>query len=130
MKFVGKDRYWYEPNLKGNLDLPEAERLRLEIIRPTAENRDGLTTVSCVRKPDGSSEILQRSNVKQILRNHVGAVKNLTVVVKNGEGEEKEVEITSGEQLATASFYGSATLVSLVCAEVLTDTLLEPEKKS
>ena len=44
--------------------------------------------------------------------------------------EEKEKDITSGEQLALASFYGSATLVSLISAEVLTDTLLDTEKKS
>lgn len=129
MKFVGKDKYWYAPKINGNLELPEEEQLQIEIIRPTAENRDGLTTISCVRRPDGSSEIVQHSNVKQILRNHIGKIKNLTVVVKNGT-EEKAVEITSGEQLAAASFYGSATLVSLLCAEVLTDTLLEEEKKS
>lgn len=129
MKFVGKDKYWYVPKINGNLDLPEDEQLQIEIIRPTAENRDGLTTVSCVRKPDGSSEIVQHSNVKEILRKHVGKIKNLTVVEKIGN-EEKEKDITSGEQLALASFYGSATLVSLISAEVLTDTLLDTEKKS
>ena len=129
MKFVGKDKYWYVPKINGNLDLPEEEQLQIEIIRPTAENRDGLTTVSCVRRPDGSSEILQHSNVKEILRKHVGKIKNLTVVEKIGN-EEKEKDITSGEQLALASFYGSATLVSLISAEVLTDTLLDTEKKS
>ena len=129
MKFVGKDKYWYVPKINGNLDLPEDEQLQIEIIRPTAENRDGLTTVSCVRRPDGSSEIVQHSNVKEILRKHVGKIKNLTVVEKIGN-EEKEKDITSGEQLALASFYGSATLVSLISAEVLTDTLLDTEKKS
>ena len=53
----------------------------------------------------------------------------MTVVEKIGN-EEKEKDITSGEQLALASFYGSATLVSLISAEVLTDTLLDTEKKS
>ena len=129
MKFVGKDKYWYAPKINGNLNLPEEEQLQIEIIRPTAENRDGLTTVSCVRRPDGSSEIVQHSNVKDILRKHVGKIKNLTVVEKIGN-EEKEKDITSGEQLALASFYGSATLVSLISAEVLTDTLLDTEKKS
>ena len=129
MKFVGKDKYWYAPKINGNLNVPEEEQLQIEIIRPTAENRDGLTTVSCVRRPDGSSEIVQHSNVKDILRKHVGKIKNLTVVEKIGN-EEKEKDITSGEQLALASFYGSATLVSLISAEVLTDTLLDTEKKS
>ena len=129
MKFVGKDKYWYVPKINGNLDLPEDEQLQIEIIRPTAETRDSLSTVSCVRKPDGSSEIVQHSNVKEILRKHVGKIKNLTVVEKIGN-EEKEKDITSGEQLALASFYGSATLVSLVSAEVLTDTLLDKKKKS
>jgi hypothetical protein len=52
MRFSAKGRYCYVPRFNGNRELPEAERLRVEIIRPKAEEREQLFRLDPEREVD------------------------------------------------------------------------------
>jgi hypothetical protein len=127
MKFFASKNYTFYPDIQDNLSLPENERLAVEIKRPTAEERGELTYTEMSSEKSGETTInkyRQSFNVRRILSRHVGSVSNLTVE------DSKEVSITSGQELATASFYGMRELVDAICIEVCSDTLTESEKKT
>jgi len=133
MKFTANKKYVFYPDICGNLDLPENERLSVEIIRPTAEDHGTLVFTELVtqQKKDGggrdfvTTSAQTRFNASKILRFHVGAIKNLVI---EGAGK-KDVLITSGEQLAGASFAGMFSLVQAICTEVCSDKMKETQKK-
>ena len=132
MKFAANKKYVFYPAINGNLDLPENERLSVEIIRPTAEDHGTLVFTELVtqQKKDAAgrdftaTSAQTRFNASKILRFHVGAIKNLII-----EDAGKETTITSGEALATASFAGMFPLVNAICAEVCSDKITEAQKK-
>ena len=132
MKFSANKKYFFYPDVKGNLDLPESERLAVEIIRPTAEDHGSLvfTELTTQYKKDAAgrdftaTSAQTRFNASKILRFHVGAVKNL-IIADGG----KETAIASGEELAAASFAGMFPLVSAICTEVCSDKITEAQKK-
>lgn len=129
MKFISNPKYWITPDINGNLKLPENERLSIEIIRPTAENAGELAKVSAVRKNDGSIQMDTKFEVSQILKNHVGQIKNL--VIEEGSGDKTVSKtIKNGLELCDAVFYGSKELVNIICNEVVSDRLSDAEKKS
>jgi hypothetical protein len=118
----------------GNLDLPEGERLSVEIIRPTAEDHDTLVFVEVVQQNKRNAKDTDvitttshtRFNAPKILRRHVGEIKNL--VIEDVEaGTEKS--IASGEELASASFAGMFPLVNAICIEVCADKITNAQKK-
>jgi len=132
MKFATNKKYVFYPAINGNLDLPESERLSVEIIRPTAEDHGTLVFTELVtqQKKDGAgrdfvaTSAQTRFNASKILRFHVGAIKNL-IVADAG----KETPITCGEELAGTSFAGMFPLVSAICTEVCSDKITDAQKK-
>jgi len=133
MKFAANKKYVFYPDVKGNLDLPEGERLAVEIIRPTAEDHGTLVFTELVtqQKKDAggrdftATSVQTRFNASKILRFHVGAIKNLII-----EDAGKETPVASGEELAGASFAGMFPLVSAICAEVCSDKITDAQKKT
>jgi len=126
MKFTANKTYTFCPNINGNLDLPEAERLSIEIIRPTAEDRGEVSWAEGAPRGTGlETAVRMRFNTSRILRRNVGEIRNLVVVGEDG----KEKIIHKGEELATASFAGMNALVDVICAEVCADVLTEAQKK-
>ncbi|MDR0300839.1 MAG: hypothetical protein LBI04_00815, partial [Treponema sp.] len=67
MKFSARKSYVFYPNINGNLDLPEKERLSVEIIRPTAEDRGDVTYLEMMVKDKSSSVIRYKFDAKNIL---------------------------------------------------------------
>lgn len=128
MKFISKSRYWLTPDIEDNLSLPEKEQLQIEIIRPTAETINDLTKVSAIKAEDGSIKMDTDFNVRKILKEHVGKIRNLEIEISDGDSIQKK-NITDGAELSGASFYGVKALVSIICAQVVTDRLSEEEKK-
>jgi hypothetical protein len=131
MKFTAKDRYTFIPAFNGNRDLPEAERLTVEIIRPKAEERGELYSVERVsRTGEGSGAgdkitYTYRHATGAILRGHIGRITNLTV----DTGDGKETAVTDGKTLAGCPIYGAGELITELCNEVVSDRLREDEKK-
>lgn len=129
MTFYGRKKYWYIPVIADNMTLAEDEQLAVEILRPTAENQGDLTAVAVAKDEQGVVNMTSTFNTKKILRNHVGQIRNLRIAEKTDQGEVVTREITTGRELAESAFYGAKTLVSLICAEVLSDTISEEQKK-
>jgi hypothetical protein len=131
MKFTAQKKYVFYPDINGNLDLPESERLSVEIIRPTAEDHDSLVYVEQIqqRKDTDTGMVTTSShtrfNTSKILRRHAGEIKNLTVA---DAATGKETPITNGEELAVSSFAGMFPLVNAICIEVCADKI-QPEQK-
>ncbi len=147
MKFTEEPRYEFFPKLNGNLELPENERLTVEIIRPTGYQRKEFTSVIITREyypddqpvdTDGNPRTVKKFkkitgetkvNADYILRNCVGCIKNLTVVVTDKDGKKVEREITNGAELAECRAYGIADLISEICIEVQSDEITDAKKK-
>jgi len=133
MKFTANKKYVFYPDVHGNLGLPEGERLSVEIIRPTAEDHGTLVFTELVtqQKKDSTgrdftaTSAQTRFNASKILRFHVGAIKNLVIE----DAGKKDVPITCGEELASASFAGMFPLVQAICTEVCSDKMTEAQKK-
>ena len=129
MKFLAHKRYFFTPALNGNELLPEDEQLQVEVIRATAENHGKLRNIRAWRNSEGDTIMETVFDTKEILRNCVGEIKNLEVEVEDADGKVAVKKITSGKELAEATFYGCGTLVSLICAEVASDTITPTEKQ-
>ena len=129
MKFLAQKRYFFAPALNGNETLEEDEQLQVEVIRATAENYGKLRNIRAWRNYEGDTIMETVFDTKEILRNCVGEIKNLEVEVEDADGKVVVQKITSGKELAEATFYGCGTLVSLICAEVASDTITPTEKK-
>ena len=129
MKFLAQKRYFFAPALNGNETLEEDEQLQVEVIRATAENYGKLRNIRAWRNSEGDTIMETVFDTKEILRNCVGEIKNLEVEVEDADGKVAVKKITSGKELAEATFYGCGTLVSLICAEVASDTITPTEKK-
>ncbi|MDR0443273.1 MAG: hypothetical protein LBH44_07705 [Treponema sp.] len=129
MKFTARKNYCFYPDINGNLDLPESERLSIEIIRPTAEDYQTLASVEMAPQlhKDDAERCVYRHNAPKILRRHVGEIKNLVIADENDP--KKERPITNGEELAAASFAGMFLLVSAICIEVVSDKITDTQKK-
>ena len=129
MKFTSQKRYFFVPDINGNLKLDEKEQLQIEIIRATAENQGLLSKVTVKRQEDGSVTADSKFDVPAILRNHVGEIKNLVIEETGKDGKTKEVQVKNGKELAESVFYGSKTLIDLICIEVASDRLTDSQKK-
>jgi len=135
VKFNALKNYTYYPDINGNLDLPEAERLSMDIIRPTAEEHESLVftelTQQSQKDAKGKSILTTASrtkfNTSKILRRHVGEIRNLIIEDPDKGGEEKQIK--TGEEFAGASFTGMFTLVNMICVEVCSDKLSDTQKK-
>ena len=129
MKFLAQKRYFFAPALNGNETLEEDEQLQVEVIRATAENYGKLRNIRAWRNSEGDTIMETVFDTKEILRNCVGEIKNLEVEVEDAGGKVAVKKIISGKELAEATFYGCGTKVSLICAEVASDTITPTEKK-
>lgn len=147
MKFIEEPRYEFFPTLNGNLELPENERVSVEIIRPTGYQRKEFTSVKTTREyyPDdqpvdaeGNSRtpkkfknivVEMKIDADYILRNCVGFVKNVTAEVTDKAGKKSEREITNGAELAESRAYGISELISEICVEVQNDEISGAKKK-
>lgn len=135
MKFSALKNYTYYPDINGNLDLPEGERLSMEIIRPTAEDHDSLVFTELTqqaRKDSKGTDVINvasrtRFNTPKILRRHVGEIKNL--VIEDPGDSKKDKQISTGEEFASASFSGMYPLINMICVEVCSDKLTSAQKK-
>jgi hypothetical protein len=128
VKFTANKKYVFYPDVNGNLDLPESERLSVEIIRPTAEERGEVAWYEGNARGTGTDmSVRVKFNTSRILRNNIGAVKNLVVEDAGSPGGEKPV--TSGAELAAASFIGMNALVDVICSEVCADFITDAQKK-
>ena len=129
MKFLAQKRYFFAPDLNGNKLLPEDEQLQVEVIRATAENYGKLRNIRAWRNSQGETVMETVFDTKEILRSCVGEIRNLKVEFEGADGKVAVKKIISGKELAEATFYGCGTLVSLICAEVASDTITPTEKK-
>ena len=129
MKFLAHKRYFFTPALNGNELLPEDEQLQVEVIRATAENHGKLRNIRAWRNSQGETIMETVFDTKEILRSCVGEIRNLKVEFEGADGKVVVQKITSGKELAETTFYGCGTLVSLICAEVASDTITPTEKK-
>ena len=128
MKFSALKNYTFYPAINGNLDLPENERLSVEIIRPTAEERGDVSYVDIKAAGDKSSSLIRYGfNAKNILDRCVGEIKNLEI--EDAESPGKTRTIKNGKELAKESFYGMNSLVDAICTEVCTDIISDTQKK-
>jgi hypothetical protein len=133
MVLTAKNRYPYRPKFNGNRGLPPDEQIEVEIVRPTAEERNELHNIDVGYESmsDMSGETTDRPILKtrmrmgKILRNHVGKIANLSV---DFGGAVKAV--TTGVELAECTAFGTGKLTQELAAEVLADRLTEDEKKS
>jgi len=125
MKFTANKTYTFYPDIENNLALPEGDRLSVEIIRPTAEERGEVSWVEGIGRGTRVEAAARfRYNSSRILRRNVGEIRNLVV-----EESGKEKKISKGEELAVASFLGMNALVDAICTEVCADYLTEAQKK-
>ena len=129
MKFLAQKRYFFAPDLNGNELLPEDEQLQVEVIRATAENHGKLRNIRAWRNSQGETVMETVFDTKEILCSCVGEIRNLKVEFEGADGKVAVQKITSGKELAETTFYGCGTLVSLICAEVASDTITPTEKK-
>jgi len=128
VKFNACKSYIFFPNVSGNLELPEAERLSVEIIRPTAEDRGAITYVELMSKTENESSAARyRFDVRTIFNRCIGEIKNLEVEDVSGSGEARLIK--NGKELAKESFYGMGELVDAICTEVCRDVLSDTQKK-
>ncbi|MDR2186404.1 MAG: hypothetical protein LBO80_12175 [Treponema sp.] len=135
MVLSARGKYVYTPKFNRNRELPENERMTVEIIRPRAEERPDLYSLDVERDMGltdlGKKQVTapltfkNRFRVSRILRSHIGSIKNLSV-----EEDGKSRTITGGEDLAESTAFGLGVLVNELIAEVLSDTLSGDEKKS
>jgi hypothetical protein len=128
MKFIANKKYVFYPDINGNLALPESERLSVEIIRPTAEERGEVAWYEGTPHGIGKeTSVRVKFNTSRILRNNVGAIKNL--IVEDKDAPDGGKAIASGPELAAASFVGMNALVDVICSEVCADIITDPQKK-
>ena len=126
MKFNACKSYIFFPDIAGNLELPEAERLSVEIIRPTAEDHGAISYVELVSAAEKESSTAKyRFDAKTILNRCIGEIKNLEVGLTTDETR----SIKNGKELAKESFYGMSTLVNAICTEVCRDAFSDTQKK-
>jgi hypothetical protein len=129
-----RGKYWYTPKFNRNREAPENERVTVEIIRPKAEERSELYSLD-VERDMGLTDLEKRQaktpltfknryRVSQILRDHVGVIKNLSA-----EEDGKTKTIANGMELAESTAFGIGGLIQELTAEVLSDTLSAGEKK-
>jgi hypothetical protein len=129
MKFTARASYSYAPQFGGNRDLPEKERISVEIIRPRIEERDALFRLDFTQEGgsgSGDMAMKQQSDVGRALRKHVGEIKNLVAVYTGGI----EKPILTGKDLAEAPLFGAGGLVTELFLEIISDALREDEKKT
>jgi len=128
MKFNSRKTYTFYPNINGNLDLPENERLSVEIIRPVAEDRGNISYLEYEAITDKITPVIRYNfDTKNILNRCVGEIKNLEI--ENTDGTNVGKPIKSGKELAKESFYGMGALVDAICTEVCSDILTDTQKK-
>lgn len=143
MILTEEPRYWFYPDVMGNLELPEAEQLAVEIIRPTGCQSKEFTSVVSSREfykddqpVDGNGnarEVLRfksvstevKVNADYILHTCVGKIRNLEI---EADGRRRKVE--NGTDLAECRAYGIDGIISAVCAEVRSDVPTEAKKKT
>jgi len=128
MKFNACKSYIFFPDIAGNLELPEAERISVEIIRPTAEDRGSISYVEFIsKKEEDSSSSRYKFDVKTILDRCIGEIKNLEVEDFSNPGNARLIK--NGKELAKESFYGMGALVDAICTEVCRDVVSDTQKK-
>jgi len=128
VKFSARKTYTFYPDVNGNLALPENERMSVEIIRPTAEERGDVTYMEfSARTEKLSPSVTYRYDSKNILNRCVGEIRNLAVEDFNNPEETRNIR--NGKELAKESFYGMGSLVDAICTEVCTDFISDTQKK-
>ncbi len=143
MILTEEPKYWFYPDIMGNLKQPESEQLAVEIIRPKGYQSREFTSVVSTREfyendqpldEKGNPRTVQKfksisTDVKidadYILRTCVGKIKNLSVKIGD-----KTKDITNGAELAECSAYGIEEIVSAICMEVRSDIPTESKKKT
>lgn len=137
-------RYWFYPDVKGNLELEEKEQVAVEIIRPTGFQSSDFkkTETRTEYYPDDqpfdengkykaprelrSLTIDVKFNSELILRTCVGEIKNLSVQGEDG----KLREIRNGKELAECRAYGVSSIIDAIVLEVSSDKLSDAKKKN
>ena len=147
MILTEEPRYWFYPDVAGNLSQPESEQLAVEIIRPTGYQRAEFTRVEVDRDyyPDDQpldaegnerkvarlkhTSVRTTFDADYILRNCVGAVKNLSVETAGADGKKATRGIKTGAELAECRAYGIEKIVTAVCMEIQRDAVSDAKKK-
>jgi len=111
----------FVPEFNENRDLPPSEQIKVELKRPTMEQKNSLRQIDMNREGD---KFGFRYEAGRILRQHVGKIQNLESEV-NGEA----VQITSGKMLAENTNPGLDPLVTEICMEVTRGLELSEEEE-
>lgn len=143
MIFTEEPRYTFYPDVNGNLNLPESERVAVEIIRPTGFQSKEMKSVVSSREfyrddqpidENGNPRTVGKFkkittevkiNAEYILRSCVGKIENLEV--QNGDEVRK---IETGTELAECRAYGIGELIDAICVEVASDRMTDSKKKN
>lgn len=143
MIFTEEPRYTFYPDVNGNLNLPESERVAVEIIRPTGFQSKEMKSVVSSREfykddqpvdENGNPRTVGKFkkittevkiNAEYILRSCVGKIENLEV--QNGDEVRK---IKTGTELAECRAYGIGELIDAICVEVASDRMTDSKKKN
>jgi hypothetical protein len=127
VKLTAKASYTYIPKFSGNRDLPEGERVKVEIIRPKVEEREALFHFDLASGGgDDGMALKQQSDVGRALRRHAGKIEGLSAEYDDGTVK----PISSGKELAEAPLFGAGALATELFLEIVSDTLREEEKKT
>ena len=143
MILTEQPKYWFYPNVNGNLSQKEEDQLAIEIIRPTGFQSNDFKKVVTRTEfyPDDQPFDAEGNYTKPkkfraitvdtkfdsalILRTCVGEVRNLAV--KGDDGQERT--ITSGKELAECRAYGIGEIIDSIVVEVSSDKLTDAKKK-
>jgi hypothetical protein len=112
----------WEPDFLDNLALPASERIRIKIKYPTIEEREKLSEI----KFEGAEKFTFKSDVKNILTNHVKSIENLYDDVDG-----KQVAIKDGAALLKSTNKHLPPLIQKITARVLNaDAITEDDEKN
>lgn len=145
-----REKYIYVPKYAGNNKLPISERFSCEILRPTPEEAEELSSMEVVRdfsrkeiedvkiestkgddRPKKTAlRFIRHQNTGRILREHIGKCFNLYEEVIGDDGKKTRRAVQSGADLAESKAFGIKDLVEELCAEVLKDKIEEEEEKN
>jgi hypothetical protein len=123
------NEYDYTIKASGNLDLPEAERVTVKIIRPSYIQHAELSTIECSVDREGDSKVkmITKVDYNKIICNHVTDIKNLSI--NNGS---KTIEIKNGKDLIAVKGVSKELreIVDELAKLVLDDDIKDGEAKN
>ena len=113
MRISVEKRTTWTPDIEGNMDLPEAEQLRMSYDKPLAYKRGEWRKTIAKRNKDGSIETYGEMDKAAVVKDSNVSVVNLTV-----EEDGKERQIATGEDLLNTRSSVCSLLVDMLVMQI------------